>query len=137
MVGLLIITHDHVGTALYETAAQMLGMCPLMAEVLPVMTDCDPDVMVKRGRDLVSILNQGDGVLILTDMYGSTPSNIAARLAVDHKVLVVSGINLPMLVRIMNYPTLSVTELALKAESGGRVGIFSCVPEILSDGRDT
>jgi PTS system ascorbate-specific IIA component len=137
MVGLLIITHDHVGTALYETAAHMLGMCPLMAEVLPVMADCDPDAMVKRGRDLAAKLNQGDGVLILTDMYGSTPSNIAARLAVDHKVLVVSGINLPMLVRIMNYPTLSVTELALKAESGGRDGIFYCVPEILSDGRDT
>ena len=137
MVGLLIITHDHVGTALYETAAQMLGMCPLMAEVLPVMADSDPDAMVKRGRGLVAKLNQGDGVLILTDMYGSTPSNIAARLAVDHKVLVVSGINLPMLVRIMNYPTLSVTELALKAESGGRDGIFYCVPEILSDGRDT
>ena len=137
MVGLLIITHDHVGTTLYETAAHMLGMCPLMAEVLPVMADCDPDAMVKRGRDLVAKLNQGDGVLILTDMYGSTPSNIAARLAVDHKVLVVSGINLPMLVRIMNYPMLGVAELALKAESGGRDGIFYCVPELLSDGRDT
>ena len=137
MVGLLIITHDHVGTALFETAAQMLGMCPLMAEVLPVRADCDPDAMVRRGRQLVDRLNQGDGVLILTDMYGSTPSNIAARLAVDHQVLVVSGINLPMLVRIMNYPTLGVMELALKAESGGRDGIFYCVPEIMSEGRDT
>ena len=137
MVGLLIITHDHVGTALYETAVQMLGMCPLMAEVLPVMGDSDPDAMVTRGRKLVEKLNQGDGVLILTDMYGSTPSNIAARLAVNQRVLVVSGINLPMLVRIMNYPTLGVMELALKAESGGRDGIFYCVPEILSNGRDT
>jgi len=137
MVGLLIITHDHVGTALYDTAAHMLGMCPLMTEVMPVMADCDPDDMVGRGRELVEKLNQGDGVLILTDMYGSTPSNIAARLAVNHQVLVVSGINLPMLVRIMNYPTLGVMELALKAESGGRDGIFYCVPEILSEGRDT
>jgi PTS system ascorbate-specific IIA component len=137
MVGLLIITHDHVGTALYDAAVQMLGMCPLMAEVLPVMADCDPDAMVSHGRELVDKLNQGDGVLILTDMYGSTPSNIAARLAVNHQVLVVSGINLPMLVRIMNYPTLGVMELALKAESGGRDGIFYCVPEILSEDRDT
>jgi len=127
MVGLLIITHDHVGTALYETAAQMLGMCPLMAEVLPVMADCDPDAMVKRGRELVAKLNRGDGVLILTDMYGSTPSNIAARLAVDHKVLVVSGINLPMLVRIMNYPMLGVAELALKAESGVTASFIACL----------
>jgi PTS system mannose-specific IIA component len=137
MVGLLIITHDHVGTALYDTAVQMLGMCPLMTEVLPVPADCDPDEMVRQGWKLVDRLNRGDGVLILTDMYGSTPSNIAARLAVNHQVLVVSGVNLPMLVRIMNYPTLGVTELALKAESGGRDGIFYCLPEILSDGNDS
>jgi PTS system ascorbate-specific IIA component len=135
MVGLLIVTHNQIGTSLYETASNMLGMCPLRAEVLSVMADCDPDEMVRRGRKLVTKLNHGDGVLILTDMYGSTPSNIAARLADDHQVLVVSGVNLPMMVRVMNYPTLSVTELALKAESGGRDGIFYCVPEILSDGQ--
>jgi len=135
MVGLLIVTHNRIGETLYETASNMLGMCPLRAEVLSVMADCDPDDMVKRGRKLVNKLNQGDGVLILTDMYGSTPSNIAARLANDHQVLVVSGVNLPMMVRVMNYPTLSVTELALKAESGGRDGIFYCVPEMLSDGQ--
>jgi PTS system ascorbate-specific IIA component len=130
MVGLLIITHNQIGTALYETATHMLGMCPLMTEVLPVMDDSDPDAMVRQGGELIERLNQGDGVLILTDMYGSTPSNIAARLAVNHHVLVVSGINLPMRVRVRTYPTLGVTELALKAESGGRDGIFYCVPDI-------
>ena len=130
MVGLLIVTHDQIGTALYETATHMLGMCPLMTEVLPVMGDSDPDAMVRQGTELIDRLDQGDGVLVLTDMYGSTPSNIAARLAVNHQVLVVSGINLPMLVRVMNYPTLRVMELALKAESGGRDGIFYCVPDI-------
>jgi len=130
MVGLLIITHNQIGTALFETATHMLGMCPLMAEVLPVTNDCDPDAMVRRGRQLVDELDQGDGVLVLTDMYGSTPSNIAARLADNRQVLVVSGLNLPMLVRVMNYPALSVSELAAKAESGGRDGIFYCVPDI-------
>ena len=113
-----------------ETASQMLGMCPLMVEVLPVTADCDPDAMVQRGRKLVSKLNTDDGVLVLTDMYGSTPSNIAARLADQQQVLVVSGINLPMLVRVMNYPRLGVTELAVKAESGGRDGIFYCIPDV-------
>lgn len=130
MVGLLIVTHNQIGTALYETATHMLGMCPLMTEVLPVMGDSDPDAMVRQGSELIDRLDQGDGVLVLTDMYGSTPSNIAARLAVNHQVLVVSGINLPMLVRVMNYPALGVMELALKAESGGRDGIFYCVPDI-------
>jgi len=130
MVGLLIVTHNQIGTALLETASHMLGMCPLMVEVLPVPADCDPDAMVRQGRELVDALNNGEGVLILTDMYGSTPSNIAARLADDQQILVVSGINLPMLVRVMNYPRLSVSELAIKAESGGRDGIFYCVPDV-------
>ena len=130
MVGLLIVTHNQIGTALLETASHMMGMCPLMVDVLPVSADCDPDAMVEEGRHLVSELNRGDGVLILTDMYGSTPSNIAARLADNHQVLVVSGINLPMVVRVMNYPRLSVAELAVKAESGGRDGIFYCVPDV-------
>ncbi len=130
MVGLLIITHDQIGSVLLETASHMMGMCPLMVEVLPVTADCDPDEMVRRGRALTHELDAGDGVLILTDMYGSTPSNIAARLAEDNHVLVVSGVNLPMMVRVMNYPRLSVSELAIKAESGGRDGIFYCVPEV-------
>jgi mannose PTS system EIIA component len=130
MVGLLIVTHNQIGTALVETASHMIGMCPLMVEVLAVAADCDPDAMVKRGRELVRELNTGDGVLVLTDIYGSTPSNIAARLADNHQVLVVSGINLPMVVRVMNYPRLAVAELAAKAESGGRDGIFYCVPDV-------
>jgi PTS system ascorbate-specific IIA component len=130
MVGLLIVTHNQIGTALLETASHMIGMCPLMVEVLPVAADCDPDAVVKQGRALIDRLNAGDGVLVLTDIYGSTPSNIAARLADNHQVLVVSGINLPMLVRIMNYPRLAVAELAAKAESGGRDGIFYCVPDV-------
>ena len=129
MVGLLLVTHDQIGKALLETASHMLGMCPLMVDVLSVPADCDPDEMTQRGHRLVDKLDGGEGVLILTDMYGSTPSNIAARLADIRRVLVVSGVNLPMLVRVMNYPRLSVGELAAKAESGGRDGIFYCVPE--------
>lgn len=130
MVGLLVITHNQIGHALMDTASHMLGMCPLQAEVLSVAADCDPEEMVRQGRELVRELDAGEGVLILTDMYGSTPSNIAARLAVDSHVLVVSGVNLPMMVRVMNYPRLSVAELAVKAESGGRDGIFYCIPDV-------
>ena len=125
MVGLLIVTHNQIGEVLYETASNMLGMCPLMAEVLPVMADSDPDDMVRRGWELVERLNQGDGVLVLTDMYGSTPSNIAARLADNRQVLVVTGINLPMLVRVMNYPSLGVMELALKADFEDHARIYA------------
>src|SRR3569623_1244946 len=127
MVGLLLITHTQIGTALLDSATDMLGMCPLMVEALPVKPDCEPEAMGSRGRALVRDLNHGDGVLVLTDMYGSTPSNIAGRL-VDDQVMVVCGVNLPMLVRVMNYPRLSLPDLADKAESGGRDGIFPYVP---------
>lgn len=127
MVGLLLITHNYIGTALLDTATHMLGMCPLMVEAMPVLPDCEPEAMVGRGRDLVHALDRGDGVLVLTDMYGSTPSNIAGRLAEDSQVMVVCGVNLPMLVRVMNYPRLSLPDLADKAESGGRDGIFPYV----------
>src|SRR3569833_3172388 len=115
MVGLLLITHNQIGTALLDTATDKLGMCPLMVEALPVIPDCEPEAMVSRGRALVRDLILGDGVLVLTDMYGSTPSNIAGRL-VDDQVMVVCGVNLPMLVRVMNYPRLSLPDLADKAE---------------------
>src|SRR3569623_64738 len=92
MVGLLLITHNQIGTALLDTATDMLGMCPLMVEALPVKPDCEPEAMVSRGRALVRDLNHGDGVLVLTDMYGSTPSNIAGRL-VDDQVMVVCGVD--------------------------------------------
>lgn len=130
MVGLLIITHNQIGTALMQTATHTLGMCPLMAEVLPVLADCEPETMVGLARGLAAKLNQGDGVLVLTDMYGSTPSNIAGRLAGDHGIMIVCGVNLPMLIRVMNYPNLSLAELAVKAESGGRDGIFPYVPQL-------
>jgi len=130
MVGLLIITHNQIGTALMQTATHTLGMCPLMAEVLPVLADCEPETMVGLARGLAAKLNKGDGVLVLTDMYGSTPSNIAGRLAGDHGIMIVCGVNLPMLIRVMNYPNLSLAELAVKAESGGRDGIFPYVPQL-------
>ena len=77
---------------------------------------------------MIEQLDQGDGVLILTDMYGSTPGNIACALGQNNRVAVVAGLNLPMLVRVLNYPQLDLHTLAEKAESGGRIGIVPCPP---------
>lgn len=128
MIGLLIITHNDIGTELVKTATGMLDMCPIMTEVLSVMPSSDPDAVLREARVLLSELNQGAGVLVLTDMYGSTPSNIAAHLADENQVKVIAGINLPMLVRVLNYPQLGLQELANKAVSGGRDGILLCSP---------
>ena len=124
-VGILIITHSNIGLSLYDAATSVIGSCPLPTKVLPVSLDSDPEKMVNKARQLLDGLEQGEGVLVLTDMYGSTPSNIACKL-VNGRVEVVAGINLPMLIRVMNYPTLGLQQLASKAISGGHEGVIPC-----------
>lgn len=123
MVGLLIITHNKVGGALFDAATSVVGSCPLPYEVLSVAKNCDPDKRLQKAQKFIDKLNQSDGVLVITDMYGSTPSNIACKLAADN-VNIITGINLPMLIRIMNYPNLSLDKLTNKAVSGGQSGII-------------
>lgn len=124
MVGLLIITHNNVGGALFDAATSVLGDCPLPVEILPIAQNCEPDERLKKAQEYLSKLNQSDGVLVITDMYGSTPSNIASKLAADN-VTIITGINLPMLVRVMNYPKLSLEKLAHKAVSAGQTGVIT------------
>lgn len=139
-VGILIIAHNDIGRQLLETAIDMLDRASPQLRSLEVKQDDDPVKLLTRARRLVSEIQQGAGVLVLTDMYGSTPSNIAHRLCegptLNHnhegsdavptpvKVHVIAGINLPMLVRALNYAHLSLNELAAKALSGGREGIL-------------
>ena len=129
-VGLCLISHNRIGEALLDTAVSMLGGQPLPAAVIAVTPASDPVQILERARAAVRELDQGDGVIVLTDMFGSTPSNIATALKRDNEhVTVIAGVNLPMLVRLMNYPRLGMAQLKDKALSGGREGIFSCGPE--------
>ena len=123
-VGLLLITHEELGQQLLNTAATILGHTPLRVEAIGVTGDCDPEQITGEAARLCSKLDQGDGVLVLTDLFGSTPSNIAVRLLEQHRVLVLAGVNVPMLVRIFNYPSLSLEELGSKANNGARDGVI-------------
>ncbi|MDH5191650.1 MAG: PTS fructose transporter subunit IIA [Gammaproteobacteria bacterium] len=128
-VGLLIITHDDIGKMLLATAVRMMNVCPLEAEVLSVPFSQDVENLSKQAKKLCTKLESGDGVLVLTDVYGSTPSNIASSLSDGETVRVIAGINLPMLIRVLNYPRLNLSELMIKALSGGRDGVLVCSPE--------
>ncbi len=123
-VGLLLICHNHIGAQLLETATDMLERVPMPADQLPVLQDDDPIDLLNRARRRVAELDQGQGVLVLTDMYGSTPSNIAHRLKDKDRVQVISGVNLPMVVRAMNYPQLTLADMAERVATGGREGII-------------
>lgn len=126
-VGVLIITHGEIGDQLVKTAASTLAnKMPLQCRAFSVSQNCDPDALVKECQTIIEEINTGSGVLVLTDIFGSTPSNIANRLATDSYIKVIAGVNLPMLIRILNYPDSDLTELAEKALSGGHDGIIFC-----------
>jgi PTS system ascorbate-specific IIA component len=122
-VGLLLITHNQIGEQLLEAALATFGHCPLSSRTLHVAADTHPESLIARARHYCQEVDQGDGVLVLTDCFGSTPSNIAGRLLEDRDVRVVSGVSLPMLIRVLNYSEMALATLAEKAVSGGCEGI--------------
>lgn len=122
-VGLLIISHDGIGPVMLGTALFVLGGSALKTRLLTASRDCDPDDLCAAAREQIKALDEGDGVLIITDLYGSTPSNIAQKLAAPGSVRAITGLNLSMLVRILNYPQLDLAQLTEKAISGGKDGI--------------
>jgi len=122
-VGLLLITHNRLGDELLGTARTMFQRMPLRVATLAVGKNDKPEEVQVAAERMAAELDEGDGVLLLSDMFGSTPSNIANRLADVERRRVVYGLNLPMLVRVLNYATLDLDELVAKACSGGRDGV--------------
>lgn len=127
-VGILLITHSGIGGALLNVVYGTFGQLPLEIAQLSVSRDPDPELLISQANVMIKKLDAGQGVLVLTDMYGSTPSNIAQSLSSNgYGIRLVTGVNLPMLFRILNYPELSLNELAQKAVISGQDGIFEPV----------
>ncbi len=122
-VGVLIISHDGIGDSLLDAVNHMFENKPLKVKLLSASRTCDPDKLHETACSLLDGFDQGDGVLILTDLIGSTPSNIAHRLHKCAVVNIVTGINLSMLIRLFNYPNLNLADMTEKAYSGGIDGI--------------
>ena len=123
-VGVLLVTHKGIGTALLAVAGKLLPNLPLKAEAFEVAFDSDPDAMLPAASAALRRVDEGDGVLVLTDLYGASPSNLAAKLAqLGTPVRRVSGLGLPMLLRVMNYAELGLDELPAVAAAGARNGV--------------
>lgn len=123
-VGVLLLTHEAMGDALVAAARHVLGRIPMSVEVIEVPADAEPDLTLHDASQRARRLDQGEGVLVLSDLYGSTPCNIAQKLSdFGLRTHCVSGLNLPMLLRVLNYPELDLDQLAQTAASGGRGGI--------------
>ncbi|MEJ2529913.1 MAG: PTS sugar transporter subunit IIA [Gammaproteobacteria bacterium] len=128
-VGLLIITHNTTGKDLLKTATKIFGHCPLKVETLDVHYDSNPEQLKAEASRLIEKLDSGDGVLVLVDMYGSTPGNIATAMHREDRISVLAGLNLPMLVRIFNYAHLDLIDITDSAITGGRKSIMECKPK--------
>jgi mannose PTS system EIIA component len=123
MIGILIIAHGNMGQSLISCVSHVLGKAPPQLEYLAVGTDDDPTDLLPQAQQMVNKLNTGEGVLVLSDMYGASPCNLVAKLLAPNHVEGVAGVNLPMLVRVLNYRDKPIKTCVEKAISGGRDGV--------------
>jgi len=125
--GVLLVTHGKLGRFLLDTLREMLGELPLKADVLEVRLVQSHEGPLLQGTRMLENLDSGDGVLLLTDAYGSTPSNVAHKLSLARaSTSAVAGLNLPMLMRVFNSAALPLEDLAQAAVEGGQQGVVRC-----------
>ena len=124
MIGILIVAHGTLGESLIHCASHVMGKRPLYLRQLGVTVHDDPEALLPQGRDLIRFLDQGQGVLVMTDIFGATPSNIASRLLTPEHVQGVSGVNMPMLIKALTYRELPMETLIQKALAGAQEGVI-------------
>ena len=112
MIGILVVSHEPLGTALIHCTRHIFGRMPAQLAALDVIPDEDPEAALSAARELIARINDGSGVLVLTDIFCATPSRIAMRLAEPHRVAVIAGGNLPLLVKALNNRRGPVEEIA-------------------------
>ena len=129
MIGILLITHNGLGDNLADCVRHVLGSAPSNLRALSVQADDDPQRKEDEGRALIAQLDTGEGVLLLADVFGATPCNIARRLYQPGRVEGLAGVNLPMLLRAVCYSTRPLAEVVQKALESGR----GCILPLDSD----
>lgn len=124
MVGILIVSHGTFGEALIRCASHVLGARPERVAEVSVMVNDDPDEVLQKARKLARELDEGDGVLVLADICGGTPCNVATRLLESGRIEGLSGVSLPMLIRALTYRNEPLESVLSKAMSGGLEGVL-------------
>ena len=101
MIGVVVVTHGQLATELVNAAETIVGDMPAFAAV-SIGWHEDTEDARHEIEQAVGRVNKGSGVLILTDMFGGTPSNLAMTFLVQGKLEVITGVNLPMLIKLAN-----------------------------------
>ena len=125
MIGIFLLTHTTYGESLIQCARHVLNKRPLLIGQLGVSAQDDPLDALPLARDMLKLVDGGDGVLILTDIYGATPSNLAMKLLEPGRIEGVAGVNLPMLLRAIAYRDKDMETLLTRAVAGGRDGVLN------------
>jgi PTS system ascorbate-specific IIA component len=124
MIGIFLITHGSLGESLVQCACHVLNKRPPQVVQLGVSGQDDPLDALPLARALLRLVDTGEGVLVLTDVFGATPSNVALKLLEPGRVEGVAGVSLPMLLRALTYREKDMETLITKAISGGRDGVL-------------
>ena len=125
MIGILLITHGSFGEALVQNACHVLNKRPIQVNQLGVSAQDDPLDLLPLARQMLALVDNGDGVLILTDIFGASPANLAIKLLDPGRVEGLTGVNLPMLLRALTYREKGMEILLQRARDGGRDGVFN------------
>ena len=127
-VGLVVVTHGEIGSALIRSAEFILGCSLDEISCIGVSQSGTEKPDLDHMADAISRADRGDGILVLTDLAFASPTNAIESLLGNHRARIVSGLNLPMLLRTWNYRGEDLESLADRAETGGTRGIESRAP---------
>lgn len=130
MIGILLITHGALGEALVQNACHILNKRPLLLTQLGVAAQDDPLVVLPLAQRMLELVDDGDGVLVMTDIYGATPANVASKLLKPGRVEGVAGLSLPMLLRALTYRETGMENLVAKAIGGARDGALDMSKDV-------
>lgn len=125
MIGILLITHGSFGEALVQNVCHVLHKRPLLIAQLGVAAQDDPLDILPLAKMLLKEVDGGKGVLVMTDIYGASPANLALKLLEPGRVEGVAGVSLPMLLRALTYREKDMETMIAKAISGGRDGVLN------------
>ncbi len=124
MIGILLITHGSLGESLIQCASHVMNRRQPQLLQLGVASQDDPLDVLPLARRLLGLVDEGSGALILTDIFGATPANIALKLRESGRVEIVAGVNLPMLLRALTYRERSMEVLVKKTVAGACEGVI-------------
>ncbi len=122
MIGILLLTHAPLGAAFVQAASHVFRGLPERLEAIDVIADQNIDEVKQLAAAAIKRLDDGSGVLILTDVMGGTPSNCCKQIGDPEHVAVVAGISLPMLLRALTYRQDELDVVVEMALAGGQNG---------------